>query len=154
MIRAFPGGLDSIAPAIGMTPDGLENRIYERKGQGLRIDTAMQLQKTSGTTHFAQAIATASGGTFVQLPAAGDIDNDCIQSKFNETYAEIGTIFATFTDAVKDGVIDRKERRKLELLGEDLHTKTEELLGLMFSVYCPKAKEVKITARDVGGIDG
>ena len=143
MIRAFNGGWDAIAPALGMSRDSLENRIYERKGQSVLVETALQMQQFSGTTHFAEAVATASGGTFVMLPHVDHIENDSIQSKFNETYAELGLLFSTFAAAAEDGVIDDKERRELERLGEDMHRKTEQLLGLMFNVYCKKTKTIK-----------
>ncbi len=154
MIRAFPGGWDSIAPALGLTRDALENRIYERKGQGVSVDTAMQLQKFSGTTHFAEAVATESGGTFVKLPEIGHIENDAIQSKFNEVYAEVGMIFAAFTTAVEDGLIDDKEEAKIRALGEDMHRKTEHLLGLMFKVYCKNSKTVRMTASNLEAANG
>jgi len=142
-IRAFSGGWDAIAAALGMSRDALENRIYERKGQRLHVETAMQMQKFSGKTFFAEAIATASGGTFVALPHIDVIENDSIQSKFNETYSELGLLFNTFVAASEDGVIDEKERAQLIALGEDMHRKTEQLLGLMFKVYCPKTNTIK-----------
>lgn len=126
-----------------MSRDALENRIYERKGQRLHVETALQMQKFSGKTFFAEAIATASGGTFVALPQIEVIENDSIQSKFNETYAELGLLFNTFVAASEDGMIDDKERAQLMALGEDMHRKTEQLLGLMFKVYCPISKTVK-----------
>ena len=143
MIRAFNGGWDAIAPALGMTRNALQNRIYENQGQRLHVETALAMQAFSGTTHFAEAVATASGGTFVMLPHVDHIENDSIQSKFNETYAELGLLFSTFAAAAEDGVIDDKERRELERLGEDMHRKTEQLLGLMFNVYCKKTKTVR-----------
>ncbi|MGZ9713917.1 YmfL family putative regulatory protein [Glaciimonas sp. GNP009] len=145
MIKAFGGGWDAMAPALGMSRDALENRIYERKGQSLMVETAIQMQEFSGTKLFAEAIAVISGGTFVVLPTVDNVDNDFIQSKFNETYAELGALFTAFTAAAADGEIDAKERRQLEGLGEDLHRKTEQLLGLIFSVYCRKTKAVMMT---------
>ena len=144
MIRAFNGGWDAIAPALGMTRNALQNRIYENQGQRLHVETALAMQAMSGTTHFAEAIATASGGTFVALPSIDAIENDSIQSKFNEAYAELGRLFNTFVAAAEDGVIDDKERRQLQALGEDMHRKTEQLLALMFHVYCAKTQVVKI----------
>ena len=144
MIKRFPGGWDAIAPALGMTRDALENRIYERKGQSLLVETAMQIQAFSGTKLFAETVAVVSGGVYVELPHVDHIDNDFVQAKFNETYAELGQLFSNFTEAVGDGVIDEAERAKLEVNGEHLHRKTEELLGLMFRVYCPHTKTVKL----------
>lgn len=144
MIKSYNGGWDAIAPALGMSRDALENRIYERKGQSLMVETAIQMQAFSGTKFFAEAVATISGGTFVALPSIDQMDNDFIQTKFNETYAELGLLFSAFTAAVQDGEIDAKERQQLEGMGEELHRKTEQLLGVMFNVYCRKSKAVKL----------
>ena len=51
-------------------------------------------------------------------------------------------MFETFTVATKDGVIDRQERVALEDLGAALHKRTEALLALMFTVYCPRKGEL------------
>lgn len=154
MIKRFPGGWDAIAAALGMSRDALENRIYERKGQSVLVETAMQLQAFSGTRLFAESIAVASGGTYVELPHIDHIDNDFIQAKFNETYAELGLLFSTFTAAISDGEIDGAERVKLELQGEHMHRKTEELLGLMFRVYCPHTKSLKLRSGKSGVVSG
>ena len=49
MIRAFPGGWDAMAGALGMSRDALENRIYERKGQSVLVETALQMQQFSSS---------------------------------------------------------------------------------------------------------
>lgn len=134
------------AAHLGMTENALKNRAYEAKGQSLTTDDALALQELSGTTYFAEAIAIASGGTFVKLPDIGEIENDSIQQMFNQNYAEIGRLFEAFTTAVADGVIDERERAQIESHGAELHRKTETLLALMFSVYCRHSNTVRLAA--------
>lgn len=136
MIRAFPGGWDAISAALGMSRMGLENRIYERKGQGVLVDTALQLQAFSGTTDFAEAVAAASGGYFVRVPEAGGQGNEELLAKFNELYAELGVLSATFKASIQDDEIDGEERQDLADAGQKIKQSVEELLVLSFGIYC------------------
>lgn len=141
MIKAFPGGWDSVAPALGFTRDALENRIYERKGQGMLVDTALQMQATTGTKFFAEAVAQASGGIFMQMPGDGDHDREELLAKFNELYAKLGDLSVTFKDAIKDDEIDASERAALTDVGQQIHSTVEGLLGLTFQIYCRPTRQ-------------
>ena len=136
MIKNFPGGWDAMCGALGMSRDALENRIYERRGQSVHVDIALQMQAFSGTTHFAEAIATLSGGVFVQLPAAAEIDNEVLQEKFHQLYAELGRLSQVYSASIKDGEIDQRERAALSVIADDIHRTMQQLMGLMFAIYC------------------
>lgn len=136
MIKAFDGGWDAMAAALGMTRDGLENRIYEKKGQSVLTETDLQMQAMSHTTYFAQAVATASGGTFVQLPAPDDLDNDALMNKFHELHAELGELHHKFREYTKNNEVDARERADLQEIGGRIHMKMQELLVLTFRIYC------------------
>lgn len=144
MIAAIGGKWVVAAAHLGMTENSLKNRAYETKGQSLATDDALALQQLSGTTFFAEAIAAASGGTFVKLPDIGAIENDSIQQLFNQNYAEIGRLFESFTAAAADGEIDDYERAQISAHGQALHRKIEMLMALMFSVYCQRTHTVKL----------
>ena len=137
MIKAFPGGWDAIAGALGMSRDALENRVYERKGQGVTVDTAMQIQAFSQTTHFAEAVATASGGTFLKLPGDLNEDNELLMSKFQSLYARLGEFSKDFQAATADDVIDGREQAILEHDAAELHKVVAELLALTLRIYAP-----------------
>lgn len=140
MIKSFPGGWDAISAALGMSRMCLENRIYERKGQSLLVETAIQMQEFSGTTHFAEAIAEMSGGVFMKLPSNTDHDREELLAKFNELYAELGELSTTFRASIEDGEIDSRERDELTNVGQHIHRKVEELLALTFQIYCRHPK--------------
>lgn len=144
MIKAFQGGWDAIAPALGMSRDALENRIYERKGQGVLVETAMQMQKFSGTTFFAQAVAAESGGTFVKLPDMDHVDNDDILAKMNELHIELGQWSQKFAEATRDGEIDNRERADLSAIVDEMHRTINELKALTFRAYCRDPQILKI----------
>jgi predicted transcriptional regulator len=141
MIRAFPGGWDAMSAALGMTRVALENRIYERKGQSLLVETAQQMQAFSATTFFAESIAQSAGGVFMQLPDRSDEGRDELLAKFTELYARLGDLSTKFREYVKDDEISRRERAVLEGVAQQIHRTVEELLALTFQVYCAPGAE-------------
>ena len=136
MIKAMPGGWDAMSAALGYTKSGLENRVYERQGQALLVETMLQMQAFTNTTHFAQAVASLSGGMFLPLPDPVDVDRDELLAKFNAVYSEVGKLSSRFSEATADNVIDKKEREDLTLIAEEIHRHIEELLRLTFQVFC------------------
>jgi hypothetical protein len=142
MIRAYQGGWDAMCGALAMSRDALENRIYEKKGQGLLVETAMQMQSISETTYFAQAVAIESGGTFVKLPDMGHIDNEAILAKMGELHIELGQWSQHLAAAtVGDGEIDQRERADLNSIMDEIHRTLDEIRALTFRLYCRDAKE-------------
>lgn len=137
MIKAFPGGWDSMSAAMGMTRDALENRVYERRGQSVSLDLAVQMQKTSGTTLLAQAIATDAGGVFYKLVEPGSVDREELHDKFQELYQELGRLSHQYVEFTSDNHIDKRERSQLEVTADEIHQTVRELVGLMFAIYCP-----------------
>lgn len=138
MIRAYPGGWDAMAVAMGMSVAGLENRVYERKNQQITVHDAMQMQAFSQSTYFAEAVAFLSGGTFVRLPDIGQIGNDELLTKFQELQVHLGELSGTFIVATADGVVDRKEKTELDAIAADVHKTLSELMAITYRVYCPK----------------
>lgn len=136
MIKAFPGGWDAISAALGMSRNGLENRIYERKGQGVNVDTALQLQAFSGTTLFAEAVAASSGGAFVKLPEDMADGNEALAKKFREVYVRLGGFAARFEEVTADDVIDARERVDLDAEMDGVQKALAEMMALTYRVYC------------------
>ena len=136
MIKAFPGGWDAICGALGLSRNALENRIYERKGQGVEVELALQIQTFTGTTHFAEAVALKSGGVFLRLPADLNDDNEEIGKKFRELNTRLGSFCQRFDEAIANDEIDKRERADLELIANGMQKTISELLALSFRVYC------------------
>jgi uncharacterized membrane protein YebE (DUF533 family) len=132
-------GWNGTAGTLGMTKSALEARVYEVKGSGMRVDTALLIQAYAGTKHFAQAVARASGGVYVDLPTAECSHGEDLEAKFHEVVGELGTLSKTYAEAKKDGEIDARERAKLEDIVQQMHKLLQELQGLMFHVYCRPA---------------
>lgn len=134
-------GWNGTAGHLGMSKSALEARVYEKKGQGMSVDTALLIQDFSETKLFAQAVSHQSGGVFVPIPQVDHIDNESLLIKFNELHADIGQLSQRFGDATADGEVDARERADLVEIGEHIHEHLQSLLALTFQIYCrPVAK--------------
>lgn len=120
---------------LNMTRSQLEARVYEVKGSGMRVSTAQLLQRVSGTTLFAQAVAAEAGGVFIQMPSEIG-DRSDLMDKFLELQSEIGELSTTYKRAIEDSVIDSRERRELEQIERAMHTTMCELMATMFKMHC------------------
>ncbi|MDY7537662.1 YmfL family putative regulatory protein [Undibacterium sp. RTI2.1] len=140
MIKAFPGGWDAMCGALGMSRDSLENRIYERKGQDVGVQTAMLMQSFTETTFFADAVCALSGGTFSKLPSVEHISNEEIGVKFHELYEELGMLSQEYREDTKNGSINPREKERFNALVDKIHKTMDELRALTFRVYCHETK--------------
>ncbi|MBB2918306.1 YmfL family putative regulatory protein [Cupriavidus alkaliphilus] len=135
MIRAMPGGWDSMAAALGMSKAALENRVYERKEQRMHVDTAMQIQAFSGTQDFAEVIARESGGVFVPLPGVELCGREELFDKQQELMSDLGDLFSRFRSFINDGEIDRKEGAALEQIEDEVHRTLSEFMAVAMRLY-------------------
>jgi hypothetical protein len=135
MIKSYQGGWDGMTGALGVTRDALENRIYERRGQSLLVETAMQMQAFSQTTAFAEAVATASGGTFVKLPDVGQVGDEDLFAKFRQLHAELGELSAKWSEFTKDDELNDAECAKLSAVRDEIHKTMDELMAMSFVLY-------------------
>jgi hypothetical protein len=136
MCKAMPGGWAAMAAALGISKDGLENRVYERKGQSVDVHEAMQMQAMSGTTHFAEAVAADSGGVFIQLPDVERVDHEEIQTLYMALVEEVGKLAREWREATRDGEVDSKERARLDSIGMTICQKVTQMNALTFQVFC------------------
>lgn len=129
-----------MAAAMGLSKDGLENRVYERKGQSVDVHEALQMQAFSRTTLFAEAIAAESGGVFIPLPDIGGVDVEEIHTVYMELVDEVGKLAREWREATRDGEVDPKERQRLEQVRHAICTKVTQMNHLTFQVFCKEAK--------------
>ncbi len=143
MISEVDGTWECAAPYLGMTVAALHNRAYHVKGQSLTPEQALALQGLSKTTLFAEAVALASGGTFVNIPSGELASGEELSRKFHELYAELGEFSRQFMAATADEEIDAGERETLEAIANKMHRNLSELLGLSFKIYCRERQAVR-----------
>lgn len=135
MIRAYQGGWDAMAAALAFSRDALENRIYEKRGQGVLVETALEMQSLSQTTFFAESVAALSGGTFIRLPVLDHVGNEEISSKFHELIEEFGEISLEWREMTKDGVLTDDERQTLDALTNRMHVTLDMIRALTIKVF-------------------
>ncbi|OBU84523.1 hypothetical protein MY55_21465 [Chromobacterium subtsugae] len=138
MCKAMPGGWAAMAAALGFSKDGLENRVYERKGQAVSVHEAMQMQAFSGSSIFAEAVAADSGGVFVPLPDIDTVDDAEIQRVYMELVDEVGCLAREWREATRDGEVDKRERQRLEAIRDAICAKVTQMNHLTFQVFCNK----------------
>jgi hypothetical protein len=138
MISKFTDGWEGACKVLGFTRPALTNRVYNNKGSTMSVELAMTMQALSDTTLFAEAIAEASGGTFIKLPDAEFSDDDSIHEKFHQLHAHLGKLSYAYSEAIKDGEIDKRERADLKAIKKDIHKTLQEWLAITFTVYCKK----------------
>ncbi|OHX15348.1 hypothetical protein BI343_03110 [Chromobacterium amazonense] len=136
MCKAMAGGWSAMAAALGFSKDGLENRVYERKGQAVSVHEAMQMQAFSGTTLFAEAVAAEAGGVFIPLPDVAAVDDEEIQRVYMELVDEVGRLAREWSEATRDGEVDKRERQRLEAIRDAICTKVTQMNHLTFQVFC------------------
>ncbi|WP_083370101.1 YmfL family putative regulatory protein [Chromobacterium sphagni] len=136
MCKAMPGGWPAMAAALGFSKDGLENRVYERKGQSVSVHEALQMQAFSGTTLFAEAVAAEAGGVFIPLPDVATVDDEEIQRVYMELVDEVGRLAREWREATRDGEVDKRERQRLEGIRDAICTKVTQMNHLTFQVFC------------------
>jgi Sec-independent protein translocase protein TatA len=135
-IRAFPGGWDAMCAALGMTRDALENRVYERRGQDVTVQTALMMQSFANTTAIAEAIAVESGGVFVKLPAFGVVSEAVATAKFQELVEEVGELSKEFRTAMADHKVNGKEQVRINDVIDRINRTTGEFRALVKQFYC------------------
>lgn len=154
MIRAFAGGWDSMAAALGYNRCKLENLVYERGGAGaqyMSVNDALQMQAFSNTQHFAEAIAQVSGGVFIALPAIGHVDNEDISEKFAELVERLGQLSAAYREYTVDNVVTRREWSSLQDIAYQIQITLMQYLTLVSRVYC-EAEKVDARTVQVTGV--
>jgi len=120
---------------LNMSRSQLEARVYEVKGSGMRVPLAQLIQRFSGTTFFAEAVAEEAGGVFIKMPTEVG-DQASLMEKFLELQSEIGDLSKAYTRAIEDSVIDSRERRELEQIEIAMHKTMCELMATMFKLHC------------------
>lgn len=135
LIRAYPGGWDAMAAALGMSRDALENRVYERKGQQISLHVVSQMEAFSGSDAFVEAHAQARGGVFMKLPAVGESGNEEISDLFHQIWQDMGELSNEYMELAQKGEASEKDQQQLNRVIAEMHVLCEKLKKQMMRVY-------------------
>ena len=113
MIAEIDGGREVVAAHLGMTPDALNNRIYEKKGQHISFDDLLRIQELSGTNHLAQ-YCLPEGEVIVREPTADECDLVELSKIMLATQGSYGELQAFLNLALSDDQLTPEEDLELK----------------------------------------
>jgi tellurite resistance protein len=129
-------GIADTATLMGMSESAIDNRVYERREQEFTVRQALRMQQIADSTRFAEAVAEASGGSFVKLPEVAVSGREDLFDQFCDLQSELGQLSATYKAATADGEIDKRERADIERIANDMHRTLSTMTAVMFQLYC------------------
>ena len=94
------------------------------------------MQEFTGMTLFAEAVAIQSGGVFTKLLEPGDTSREDLHLKFQELWSEVGELSRAYTNYTDDNNIDDDEKADLQRISNQIQRTMQELMALMFQIYC------------------
>ena len=116
-IAGFPGGKEAVAAVLGLSIDGFNKRLYEKKGQAFfSVDELEAMASLNNTPYVAEYFAEKSGHLVVAAPEIEELDSVelfDLQVKLNGVK---GMLDKVLSESLADGVIDRTERKAIEKL--------------------------------------
>ncbi|WP_438391111.1 phage regulatory CII family protein [Caballeronia sp. DA-9] len=133
----YPGGCESLAPRIGMSPAVLRSKVNPNTDtHKLTLQDAVRITDTTNDERIIEAWATARDLVLVKLPAASDEpDNEEILQKFLNLTMQYGELAKRHQEATEDGEVDDQEMADLERIGAAIHRSVEEINALTKRIY-------------------
>jgi hypothetical protein len=142
----YPGGCESLAPRIGMSPAVLRSKVNPNTDtHKLTIQDAVRITDVTNDERIIEAWATERNSVLVKLPAASDEpDNEEILEKFLKLTMQYGELARRHQEATQDGEVDDQEMSDLERIGAAIHRSVEEINALTKRIYkrAPTARTV------------
>lgn len=107
-VRNYPGGSESLAPRIGMSPAILRNKVNPNNTtHRLALDEASAIMAVSGDHQILHALAAEHG--YVCMPTNSGGQTASVLALILSTQAKEGDLSRTLHDALADGTISRNE---------------------------------------------
>ncbi len=117
MCKAFPGGRQAMAGALGMTLTQFNNNLYEKNGcRFFELDELEAMEDLSGTSLLAERAARRRGALLVDVPKFDDLDSTELYTRTVYTAACRGQVDQMINAAIEDGLIDEAEAQEIEVL--------------------------------------
>jgi len=152
MAKSVSGGHAAVAAVLGYTKPALENRLYEVKGQRIGIDEAMLIQRISGRTDFAEAVASESGGVFVPLPedvCCAALAEEEISTRFLNIMERGGEMVRKWRESTADGEVTAAVFRVMAVVQLVLLTRPNGAARQMVAAGKVLAQGVKVVDAQV-----
>ncbi|STT69365.1 Uncharacterised protein [Klebsiella pneumoniae] len=110
MCKAYPGGREAMAGALGMTVTQFNNNLYEKNGcRFFEVSELEAMEDISNTSLLADYFARRRGALLVDVPHLEELDRVDLFSRAMRTSAARGQVDQIIEQALEDGVIERHE---------------------------------------------
>ena len=114
-IAGFPGGKEAVAAVLGMSVDGFNNRLYEKKNQGFfSVDELEVMASLNNTPFVAEYFANPTGHMVIETPKAEELDKQELYDCEMFVNALHGQLSQLRYQAELDGVYDKEELIDIE----------------------------------------
>jgi hypothetical protein len=127
MCKAYPGGREAMAGALGMSVTQFNNNLYEKNGcRFFEVNELEAMEDISNTSLLADYFARRRGALLVDVPHLEDLDRvDCLPR--NENCSSTRTGRSDYPESLEDGVgpheaeeINEHHRRHLAAREEEI----------------------------------
>ncbi|EFA4456179.1 YmfL family putative regulatory protein [Escherichia coli] len=115
MCKAYPGGRQAMAGALGMSETQFNNNLYEKNGcRFFEVTELEAMEDISNTSFVADYFAKRRGALLVDVPNLEDLDRVDLFSRAMRTAAARGQVDQIIQKALEDGVIERHEAEEIQ----------------------------------------
>lgn len=115
MCKAYPGGRQAMAGALGMSETQFNNNLYEKNGcRFFEVTELEAMEDISNTSFVADYFAKRRGALLVDLPSLEDLDRVDLFSRAMRTAAARGQVDQIIQKALEDGVIEKHEAEEIQ----------------------------------------
>lgn len=114
MCKAYPGGREAMAGALGMSVTQFNNNLYEKNGcRFFEVTELEAMEDISNTSLVADYFAKRRGALLVDRPLLEDLDRVDLFSRAMRTSAARGRVDQIIDEALEDGVIEKHEAEEI-----------------------------------------
>lgn len=133
MCKAYPGGRQAMAGALGMSETQFNNNLYEKNGcRFFEVTELEAMEDISNTSFVADYFAKRRGALLVDVPNLEDLDRVDLFSRAMRTAAARGQVDQIIQKALEDGVIEKHEAEEiLEHHRRHLAAREEEIRAIV-----------------------
>ncbi|MDU3907908.1 MAG: YmfL family putative regulatory protein [Citrobacter portucalensis] len=131
MCKAYPGGREAMAGALGMTVTQFNNNLYEKNGCRF-----FEVSELEAMDYFARR----RGALLVDVPHLEELDRVDLFSRAMRTSAARGQVDQIIEQALEDGVIERHEAEEIMVHHRRHLAAREEEIAAIITLFARKKK--------------
>lgn len=141
MCKAYPGGREAMAGALGMTVTQFNNNLYEKNGcRFFEVSELEAMEDISNTSLLADYFARRRGALLVDVPHLEELDSVDLFSRAMRTSAARGQVDQIIEQALEDGVIERHEAEEIMVHHRRHLAAREEEIAAIITLFSRKKK--------------